>query len=117
MLVLQTSLELIGQVELQHLPLAQVHGAALAVVGVVVLHLHVAALIDGGWVGEHLVHRRPQPRRVQDPVYEDGVGVGDDYAVSVFLRRYEFEQVCHSGCEGDGLQHAADPVEADILLS
>lgn len=116
-LVLCTSVAAFRQVELQNFPLAQVDRAPLAVVGVVVPHLHVALLVDAGWVGEDVVNGRTQLRRPEDPLYEHGVGVGYDYAVDgTFVLRDKREQVRHAGREGDGLHYAADPGGTDLLL-
>lgn len=113
-LVLGTALR---QVELQNLLLAQVDGAVLAVVRVVVLHLQPAPLVDASRVGEDVIDSGAQLHRLQDPLNEHGVGVGDDDAIHhtfVFLNKGE--QVCHPSREGDGLHHAADPVRTDLLL-
>lgn len=118
LLVLQTAIRLIRQIQLQDFFLTHVDGASVAVVRVVALHFHVPELIELSRVGENLIDRSLEPRRVEDPVYEHGVGVRDDYAVDgAFMLRYECQQVCHPSCEGDGLHHAADPVWADLLVS
>lgn len=85
---------------------------------VVALDLHVPELVELSRVGENLIDRCPESRRMEDPVYEHGVGVGDDNAMNgAFMFCYECQQVCHSSCEGDGLHHTADPVRADLLAS
>ncbi len=117
-LVLHASTRLIRQIQLQHLFLTHVDGASIAVVRVVALYLHVPELIEFSRVGENLIDSCLESRCVEDPVYEHGVGVRDDYAVDgAFILRYECQQVCHPSCEGDGLHHAADPVWADLLVS
>lgn len=116
-LILRASVAALRQVALQNLPLTQVDRAPLAVVGVVVPHLHVALLVDAGRVGEDVIDGRAQRRRLEDPLDEHGVGVGYDYAVDgAFVLRDKCEQVCHPSREGDGLHHAADPGRTDLLL-
>lgn len=116
-LVLRTCVTVLRQVELENLLLAQVDGALLAVVRVVVLHLQAAPLVDASRVGEDVIDGGAQLHRLQDPLNEHGVGVGDDDAIHhtfVFLNKGE--QVCHPSREGDGLHHAPDPVRTDLLL-
>lgn len=116
-LILCTSVAVLRQVQLQNFPLTQVDGALLAVVRMVVPHLHVAQLIDTSRVGEDVINRCAQLRCLEDPLYEHGVGVGYDYAVNgAFMFQNKCEQVCHPSCEGDGLHHTAEPVRTDLLL-
>lgn len=116
-LVLGAGVAALRQVQLQDLPLAQVGGALLAVVRMVVLHLHDAALVDASRVGEDAIDRRAELRRLEDPLDEHGVGVGDDDAVDqAFVFQDKGEQVGHPGRQGDGLHHAADTVGTDLLL-
>lgn len=81
-LVLRASVAVLRQVQLQDFPLTQVHRALLAVMRMVVLHLHVALRVDTGGVGENVIDRRTECSCLEDPLYEHGVGVGDDYAVN-----------------------------------
>lgn len=85
---------------------------------VVALYLHVSEIIEFSWVGEHLVNGRLESCCLEDPVYEHGVSIRDDYAVNgAFILRYECQQVSHSICEGDGLHDTADTVRTDFLFS
>lgn len=118
LLVLRASGAVLRQVPLQNLPLAQVDGALLAVVRVVGPHLQAPALVDPRRVGEDVIHGGAQLGGLEDPLYEQGVGVGDDDAVDgALVVQDEGQQVRHPRREGDGLHHAADPVGADLLLS
>lgn len=80
-LILCTSVTALRQEQLQNFPLTQVDRALLAVVRVVVPHLHVALLVYRSRVGEDVIDRCAQLRCLEDPLYEHGVGVGYDYAV------------------------------------
>lgn len=82
LLILRTSITALWQVQLQDFPLTQVHGALLAVVRMVVSHLHAALLVDASWVGENVINRCTSFSCLQDPLDKHGVGVGDDYAVN-----------------------------------
>ncbi len=112
------SLRLLRSEILQHPPLAQVHGALLTIMRVKAAHAHVAACIDAGGVGEDVVYSGLQPGCMQNPVYEDTVGIGDYDAVDVFLiLRYEGQELGHAVGERDALHDRAHVLRRHRLLS
>lgn len=112
------SLGLLLSEVMQHPPLAQVYGTLLTVVRVKAAHVHVAARIDAGRVGEDVIYGRLQPRCMQNPVYEDTVGIGDDDAVDVFLvLGYEGQELDHAVGERDALHDRAHVLRLDGLVS
>lgn len=81
-------------------------------------HHHAAGAVELRRVGEDFIDGGVKPRRLQDPVDEQGVGVGDDDAVhGAFILQNERQQVRHAVSERDALHHAADVVGADALVS
>lgn len=91
-LILHASIRLLWQVNLQDFFLTEVDRAVGAIMRVVALNLHVAELIELSRVGENLIHSCVDSSCMEDPVYEHGVGVRDDYAVyCAFTLRYEHQ--------------------------